>query len=87
VVADDGGVVLCAVLGNLQPNGSAKGPIGAGFASVKLKRSGVLTIKGKRVDLTTLEGNPVSVGVTVGSQVFGASALFRPSGATRRVFP
>jgi hypothetical protein len=88
VVADDGGVVLCGLLGDLQPNGSAKGPIGGtGVASVKLKRRGVLTIKGKRVDLTTLDGNPVAVGLTVGSQAFNASALFRPSGSTRRVFP
>jgi cysteine-rich repeat protein len=87
VVADDGGAVLCALLGDLQPNGSAKGPIGSGVASVKLKRSGVLTIKGKRVDLTTLDGNPVAIGLTVGSHAFDASALFRPSGSTRRVFP
>jgi len=87
VVADDGGVVLCSTLGALQTNGSAKGAIGTGSASVKLKRSGVLTIKGKRVDLTTLEGNPVSVGLTVGSQAFGTSALFRPDGSNRRVFP
>lgn len=94
VVADAGGVVLCGLLGDLQMNGrgtagSAKAGIGAGFASVKLssKGGGVLTIKGKRVDLTNLDGNPVSVGLTVGSQAFGTSALFRPSGNDRRIFP
>jgi len=94
VVADAGGVVLCSLLGDLQMNGrgtagSAKAAIGAGFASVKLssKGGGMLTIKGKRVDLTNLDGNPVSVGLTVGSQAFGGSALFRPSGNDRRIFP
>jgi cysteine-rich repeat protein len=95
VVADDGGAVLCGVLGDLQTNGggtagSAKGAIGGtGSASVKLssRRGGLLTVKVKRVDLSTLDGNPVSVGLTVGSQVFGASGPFRPSGGDRRVFP
>ena len=94
VVADAGGAVLCASLGTLQMNargttGVAKGAVGAGFASVKVssKRGGVLTIKGKRLDLTNLEGNPILVGVTVGSDAFGTSALFRPSGGNRRIFP
>jgi cysteine-rich repeat protein len=94
VVADADGVVLCGRLGELRLNGrgtkgSAKGAAGSGSASVKLssKRGGLLTVKAKRVDLTALDGDPVSVGLTIGSQAFGSSAILRSDGRNRRVFP